>query len=151
MKRMIAYAALWLLSVAAVASLLGAMNLPSYFALVRHGIAVEATVLRTEPMNHQLVHYSYIVDGRQYRDSGMAGVGNPCFKCLRPGDRIQAFYTETDHAVSVLGEPGPHFENELWSVLGGGLLLPTMVALVFTLRRRMRRRELTSIKVSGLR
>jgi len=81
-------------------------NQRTWTALDERGVHATATVTRTEPNNHDTVHYSFVVAGRTYADSAAnAHSPNPSAADLRVGDRIQIVYDRTDPGVSCACEP----------------------------------------------
>ena len=81
-------------------------NQRTWTAIDERGVHATATVTRTEPNNHNTVHYSFVVAGRTYTDSGPSyGPNNPSAADLRVGDRIQIVYDRTDPRVSCACEP----------------------------------------------
>ena len=128
--------ALWLLAAVSIFMLIGAINLPTLFAIVRAPVSMQAVVLETLPTEHQAVHYAYRVDGRDYRGSGTVGVGNPDFASLHPGDAVLAFHAVSRPELSVLGDPRARFRNELLSALLPAVMFPTFAWVVRLFRRR---------------
>lgn len=128
--------ALWLLAAVSIFVLIGAINLPTLFAIVRAPVSMQAVVIETLPTQHQAVHYAYRVDGRDYRGVGTVGAGNPDFASLHPGDAVLAFRAASRPELSVLGDPRARLRNELLSALLPAVMFPTFFWGVQWLRRR---------------
>lgn len=131
--------ALWLLAAALVFALIGSINLPRLFAIVRAPVPMQAVVLETLPTQHQAVRYAYRVDGREYRGTGTVGAGNPDFASLHAGDAVLAFRAASRPELSVLGDPRARLRNEVESALLPTVTFPTFAWGVLLFRRRQAR------------
>ncbi len=80
-------------------------------------------VIAKEPMNHQNVHYSYMVNGGKFNGIGHAGIGTPSFGSLKVGDKVSVVYLPTDPNISCLGEVEEQFRNETTVIFLAALLL----------------------------
>ena len=133
------YASIWIAMALLVGALTGSVNLVRYRAMASDGVMSSGIVLSLEPGNHQTIHYSYRVDDRTYKGFGDLGFGNPPFESLRAGDSVTVYYRATDPSVSILGDPVTRLNNEIESVLGAMLLLPSILVGIIAVRRRSRR------------
>ena len=128
--------ALWLLAAASIFALVGSLNLPRLFAIVRAPVAMQVVVLETLSTQHQAVHYAYRVEGRDYRGAGTVGVGNPDFASLHPGDALLAFRAASRPELSVLGDPRARLRNGFLSAMLPAVTFPTFAWSVLLFRRR---------------
>lgn len=102
-------------------------NWTEYFQLTKEGVATQGRVVSKEPNNHQLVHYTYQVGARSFRDTGHAGYGNPEFKQLRIGDGVSVSYLTAKPEVSCLGDPAGLLKNETTFVGAAALVFPPLI------------------------
>jgi len=102
-------------------------------------------VLSLEPTNHQTVRYSYGVGDTTYQGFGDVGFGNQPFESLRVGDSVTVYYRPSDPAASLLGDPVARLNNEIESVLGAMLLMPSVLVGIIVARRRSRRLNVQSV------
>src|SRR6266478_3342657 len=121
------YTAIWLLSSAGFAAFgITYLNVPKFYRLAKDGISVDGRVVAKEPLNHQTVHYSYLVATQTYYGAGNAGNGNPPFDQLRIGDPVRVSFNPNNPSESYLGDP----TSELNSLTRGAILIalfPTVV------------------------
>ena len=138
-QSVVLYAAIWIAMALVVGGLTGSANLIRYRAMASDGIMSTGLVLSLEPTNHQTVRYSYRVGDTTYKGFSNVGFGNRSFESLRVGDSVTVYYRASDPAVSLLGDPAARLSNEIESVTGATLLLPTMLVGMIVVRRRSRR------------
>ena len=91
---------IWFVSALAVTLVLGILNWPRYYRLVKQGVLTEGSVTRKEPKNHQTVHYSYYVGQSIYNGIGSGGNGNPSFEELKIGDKVMVFHLPSNPQTS---------------------------------------------------
>ena len=136
MRLIVAYAAVWIGLAIGFGALIGSLNLPGLWAINASGIKAQAKVLALEPMNHQLVRYSYRVGGNLYTGAGTAGYGNPAFSHLTQGDTVLVYYLASEPERSVLGDARQRLREEIKSVVTVMLMFPTIIVAVLASRRR---------------
>lgn len=106
-----------------------------YNDFIERGVRVDAIVEKKEPLNHQNITYSYIVDGHQYTGIGPTDYGNPSFEDIKIGQKIFAYYDPTDPKKSVAGDPKLYGNNNNQ----GGICFLTIFApflIIFGLYKR---------------
>ena len=105
----------------------GHLNLPTYWQLLRFGRSAHAVVLRTNCDNHASVFYRFEVQGREYEDSGSAGYGNPDCRELKPGHRIMIYYVPSKPDLNIPGEIRERWNNELAFLALAVTIMPLIV------------------------
>lgn len=88
--------------------------------LAESGIRAEATVFAKEPLNHNLIRYSYTVGGDKFTGSGSAGC---CIDNIQIGQSVVVYYDPNNPADSFNGDPRAEAENVK------GLIFLIMIAL----------------------
>lgn len=101
-----------------------------------HGETVYGNVASKEEQNHQLIHYTYEVDGTKYSGEGRAGAGNPTFNELDIGESVVVFYDPTVPSMSILGYPQYDIElnrQMIWvvTILGPIIALAPLIIFYF--------------------
>ena len=133
------YGAIWVFSTAVFAIFgLIFLNIPKFYRLAKDGISIEGRVAAKEPLNHQTVHYSYVVGTQTFQGAGNAGNGNPTFEQLSIGDPVRVSFNPNNPAESYLGDP----RSELNSLIRGLILIalfPTIVMVVYSIKQRNRK------------
>src|SRR6059036_2399167 len=84
--------------------LIGHLNIPTYWRLLRFGQPDRAVVVRTNCGDHGSVFYRFEVEGREYRGLGNAGFGTPECDQLKTGDQIIIYYLPWSPEVNRPGE-----------------------------------------------
>jgi hypothetical protein len=98
----------------------GNLNLEA--TLRERGVTTTATVVRTDPDNHDSIRYSYIVDGRTYEKQSGADAPNPGADQLSAGDPVTITYDARDPRTSCACTPREEWQG--WGlVLFGGVSL----------------------------
>ena len=105
-------------------------NQASYTRLDRRGVRTQATVIDTEPKNHNTVYYSFVVAGRTYTTGNRAHGGKSADE-LRIGESIEIVYDPLNPVESCNCDPHERRRSARpFSVvftgffLGGGLAVP---------------------------
>src|SRR5581483_10953255 len=129
------YATIWLLVAIAAAALLSS-NLRMYATLADSGVKSQGIIIRTEPMNHELVFYSYQVGGVSYQGADNVGLGNTNFAGLSLGEFLMIYYLPSNPRISILGEPAAKLKNEIIFVSMVTLFAPTFIVCIFAISRK---------------
>jgi len=115
----------WLLF--AVIALVIGLNITdrAKYQALSNGSGVYGNVASKEPSNHQIIRYTFQVNGQSYNGVGHGGHGNPSFDNLNVGDRVIVFYDPANPTLSCMGYP--QSQARVW--LGGIIFLVIFVPL----------------------
>jgi Protein of unknown function (DUF3592) len=80
-------------------------NSSSLNHFVEKGVPIYGRVTLKEPDEHQLVTFTYEVNGKQYTGIGNADRGNPAFDKIQIGEQVVVFYDSENPEESILGYP----------------------------------------------
>lgn len=126
---------MWLI----VAAALGSLNWFTYYHLVTRGVRGQATVLELLPRYHNTVSYEYNVAGQNFTAQTQSWPPNPPLEQLAVGQAVVIYYDPVHPDRSVLGDPRLILKNETMSVALAAFILPTFIALVWTVRTSRRK------------
>jgi len=101
------------------------------YQLARGGMEAQATITRSQPENHQLCYFEYIVNSKRYE-----GSDDGCSADI--GHVVKIWYLPSDPSFSTTKSPVGEF---VFSVFGP-LLLSVFAGIVAAWRRSRRRRSL---------
>lgn len=100
------------------------------------GIPIYGKVIATEPENHQLIQYEYVIAGNQYTGAGNAGRGNPNFDQIQIGQQVVVFYDPKSPENSILGYPQLYSRSNYFGVLFSAILFPVFpIITIYALYR----------------
>jgi Protein of unknown function (DUF3592) len=116
----------WLILALVFGGIMGSLNLLRYTRLARQGLAVAATVVRTECHNHQTISYRFAAEGQAYTGSGNA---DACER-LRPGDQVTAYYLPTNPETNSPGDVHQRLANEIITVALAATVFPSILVAV---------------------
>ncbi|HUB08648.1 MAG TPA: DUF3592 domain-containing protein [Myxococcales bacterium] len=137
----VAFAA-WLLLALALGGGIGSFNLPTYYALRNHGVAVTGSVIEYTPRYHDSVLGEYVVNGERYQcRSAFVAPPNGPKREMHAGDPLQIVYLPERPDRCTLGDPAALIPNELASVLSAALLGPAFIVWVNLIRWKERNRK----------
>lgn len=111
---------LWAWLVVMFASIMLMGDLPRVAGLVRHGMEVEATIVKQGA--YCQATYSYKVGDREY-----TGTDSECG--LMPGSKHIAYYDASDAESSTLHSPSVTLKSTLLAMLAVSFLFPTVIVL----------------------
>ncbi|HMO79953.1 MAG TPA: DUF3592 domain-containing protein [Pyrinomonadaceae bacterium] len=120
-----------------------------HLELEENGSAVHGKVIKLEPENHQLVHYSYRVGEAEFQGTGTAGGYNPGFAELNVGDQVIVVYIENSPEKSMLGYPSYDRSVNEQAVVATAVVFPIfpMLSIVgFYLMIRALRRDKATLE-----
>jgi hypothetical protein len=123
------YAVVWIIVVCVAAALFAQLNWSTYFWLARHSSTTIGTVMATFPGNHQIVRYTYEVDGRQFQAEQQVRPPNPEFSAVKVGGSLVVYYDVRQPGTSVLGDPWKLLVNETVAIVCASVLLATAISL----------------------
>ena len=116
-------------------------NLKVDAALREHGVTTTATIVRTDPGNHNSVRYSYIVDGQTYENQSSADDPNPDADQLSAGDQITITYDARDPRTACACTPRETRQDWGLIIFAGAILGGFFVGVVVWARYRLRARR----------
>lgn len=97
------------------------------YSLVRNGIPIEGTVMEKRENQHQLIKYSYSVEGREYTEGSQNWDIGRKFTEIQMGEKVPVYYDATNPANSSLGDPkGIFYPN-----LRGAILISLSPTILF--------------------
>lgn len=103
-----------------------------YQRLADDGMHVQGWVTGKDLIGGKRVDYAFRLGDKTYSGSSVAGYGNPPFSELKTDDEVIVFFLPKDPAVSALGVPKEHVDEqhkwEAWALI---LLLPALAIGVF--------------------
>ncbi|MCU1219374.1 MAG: hypothetical protein JWN42_571 [Candidatus Angelobacter sp.] len=129
----------WLLLVIAIGSHPGKLVL-NYHRLSKNGVTIQGIARGKKP--HQLLEYSYAVNGRNYLGLGRTDIDSSSFYEISPGDKIPVRYLPDEPEISCLGNSAELYANDLPSAVLVSLLFPTMIVIALAIRISRNRRLL---------
>ncbi|MGH9948982.1 MAG: hypothetical protein ACRD6X_17565 [Pyrinomonadaceae bacterium] len=97
------------------------------------GEPIYGTVINKDAENHQLIYYTYEVNGISYSGHGRAGAGNPLFNKINIGERVVIFFDPASPGNSLLGYPQYDLalnQQLIWAVTVTLPIIP-VIALAF--------------------
>jgi hypothetical protein len=100
-----------------------------------NGVRCEGLVSDLHPDRHQLVSYSYKVDGKIFYGERQSRIPNSAFKTLHAGDSVVVFYNRAKPEESLLGDPIQILKSETFAVVLGGVMAATFVSGIVMWRR----------------
>jgi hypothetical protein len=139
----------YLLLVAAVSTCFFLLDHPSqvrWSVLKQRGVTESAVVTRAEPQNHNIVYFTYQVNGAVFTAADSAGAPNPDAGQLRPGDTLRVVYDPAHPATVCACTPSAMISplNEVVDalVMGGFLSAPLAAGIAVGILRHRRARQL---------
>jgi len=120
--------AIWLIGAFATIAILAALTSVAlhnggwwgYLRLVRGGTSTQGIIVRTNPGNHCLAEYSFVVGNKSY-----SGGGPDC--SARSNKNVTVTYLIADPTLSCLGSAEEKLWNELITFILGGLIFPPCI------------------------
>jgi len=103
------------------------------FSLKRHAEAVEGTISRLRPENHQTFEYTYSVGQSTYTGASRGESDRPFATC-KVGDPITVFYDARNPSVSTAGSPDLRRTQTVGNGIAACALIP--VITLYLLRQR---------------
>ena len=105
-----------------------------YLTLVRHGAVAEAMVTRTDPRNHCLAEYTFVIDDWPYQ-------GGTAECSAKVGEKVLVTYLPESPYLSCMGDARDRLNNELSTFAAGGVIFPPIVILAWRRRRKTNARH----------
>ena len=124
---------MWLLGAVPLVLFLSRINL-IHFEHLKNGMRTKGVVTALERGNHQAVHYSFVVAGRNHSGIGRAGFGNPEFGQLSLGEDVIVSYAASNPDESCLGIPEELINNEMTTIGLAALTFPIFAIAVNAFR-----------------
>ena len=100
-----------------------------YMQLVQRGASAEAVVARSEPQNHCLAEYVFVMGGKQYRGD-VADCG------ATVGQKVTVTYLPDDPNLSCLGAARERLNNEFAAFAAGGIVIPPIIIAAWRRKKR---------------
>ncbi|HUA37127.1 MAG TPA: DUF3592 domain-containing protein [Candidatus Sulfopaludibacter sp.] len=130
------YAITWLALAGVIAIGIGSLNWPAYHRMMAAGVTGQARVIELLPKIHNTVRYEYHVGGLVFEGQMQSWLPNPPLEQLRVGQPLVIYYDPQHPAESVLGDPRPMLQNEMFSVALAAVVVPTFIVVTWAWRSR---------------
>jgi hypothetical protein len=121
---------LWLVGAVLIAVVIGSINVPHLYSLVRRGVPTCGTVFEREPKNHNSVHYSYEVNGKTYTGVQQGGVGSEGTAYSPDCFGYVVYYLPENPERSCIGYPEPMLTNDIIPIVLAMLTAPLFALFV---------------------
>jgi hypothetical protein len=112
----------------------GALNVPRYYQLYRHGVPIQAHVIGKEA--HNQVAFTFKVDGQSYRGINRPRDPNPSFYGTMINGQVTAYYLPGRPETNCLGYPSAFLQGELISAVVGGTWFAFGALLIAEVQRK---------------
>lgn len=104
-------------------ALTGAVAAFAFFSIFNHdmlplrqfaakGVQTQGRVVAKGGKAATLVHYTFSVNGKTYKNAGQSGLGMPALEELKVNDKVPVFYIPSNPQNSMLGNPKSALESE---------------------------------------
>jgi len=119
----------WAVSFMTIATLIGGLNIPRFWAINQHPGKEIGIVVGKYPHDHQSLKYTYVVNKVEYSSStSIIGNENPEYNSIEIGKTIIVYFDTMNPSNSILREPKRAISSEIATVLIAGLVGSIFIA-----------------------